>query len=316
MKENFQPFILAVLKGEELIGIAPWCIHKISSRLFRINQIEFLGISVAGSDYLDVFSKRGKEREVARNIYDYLFDEVSHEWNLVSLSGIPADSLFLTFFYQKAVEEGKYVQVELDSYCPQISLPKSEDEFMTALSSNRREQFRRHMRILCGRDGFERLSITSTDTRWKEALERFFVLYSVRWGNKGKVLSHFLDRLVSRQNSEACIQIDLVSVEGMDMAGLVHLKYQSTFFLYLVAVDKVLAKTISVGNVLIGLSIKDAIRRNMDVYDLLKGEEEYKFHWANHGQRTLKVNLFRASPGVLLIVVDRFLRALGKIMLR
>ena len=72
----------------------------------------------------------------------------------------------------------------------------------------------------------------------------------------------------------------------------------------------------SVGNLLIGLCLQKAITENIAEYDILRGSEDYKFHWAIGGRRSLNVRVYqRRLPGFILIAL-KSLKALLKLLLR
>src|SRR5207302_8050276 len=72
---------------------------------------------------------------------------------------------------------------------------------------------------------------------------------------------------------------------NVPVAGLYGLRYGSTFYFYQSGFDQAYSKY-SAGLVMMGLAIKAALEEGALEYDLLHGDEEYKFHWA-HSQREL-----------------------------
>ena len=87
-------------------------------------------------------------------------------------------------------------------------------------------------------------------------------------------------------------------------------------FQYLLATDKTAYPKVSVGNLLIGLCLQQAITEHIAEYDILRGSEDYKFHWAVGGRRSLNVRLYqRGLPGGVLIAL-RSLTAFLKVLVR
>jgi hypothetical protein len=306
-------FILAVYQKEKLIGLAPWCIHRIRGNFFSLRQIEFLGSPKMASDYLDVFAKKGKEKEVALQIYDFLFREVSESWDSMSLRDIPANSLFLLYFIESIRQDGKYVDIYEGAFCPFTVLPRSWENFLTNISSNRREQFRRHYRKLQKHVEVKH----STFIHDKVALARFNSLYSNWWGkNQNHQFYVHLEKFANRCQSQSWIQIDFLSADGEDIAALWHLRYKNKLLMYLMAVDKDFTIKISIGNILIGLCLEKAISDGIDIYDFLKGSEDYKFHWANNGCRSIVLNIYQRHLGVLRYVAVNMLKGMAKFLIR
>ena len=154
-------FILTIHRGNELVGIVPWYIHKLEYLGLPLKQIEFLGARETDSDYLDVIIKRGIEKEVTLSIYDFLFSKVSSRWDCFMLRDIPADSLFLLHFLTKIEADGKYAEITQSSFCPIVKLPRTTDDYLLGLSPNRRQQFKRHLRVLNRENHIEHRSFLS-----------------------------------------------------------------------------------------------------------------------------------------------------------
>jgi CelD/BcsL family acetyltransferase involved in cellulose biosynthesis len=309
-------FILAVSRGSELVGIAPWCIERRSSGPVTVRQIEFLGAFDVASDYLDVFAKRGKEKEVAGCIYDFLFHEARSRWDALHLLNVPADSLFLLHLLDRIAEDGKHVEIEPGVFCPTVQLPATQTGFMAGLSPHRRAQFQRHQRLLERSGKVEHSTTTAREGLDSDALDALYSLYQMKSGTEKARFYHFLQRFLTRASGTDWVQVDLLTVDGKTVAGLFHLRYGATLFQYLLASDKTVYPKTSVGTVLIGLCLLKAIEANVGEYDTLRGSEDYKFHWATGGRRSLNVRLYQRRFPVLLLVGRNSLKALLKVLFR
>lgn len=311
LNRNRHLFILAIYTDGELIGIAPWYINHARGTFFTQRQIEFLGIPDAGSDYLDVFIKKGKDKEVAGAIYSFLLTNASSYWDCLKLDDIPANSLFLLHFLNKIEEDGKYSEISYGSFCPNIVLPKRTEDFLSGLSSNRREQFRRHWKVLQKDRNVNHRSYLSKDI--ESGLRDFLNLYKTS-GYWNEQFDSFVHKFVSR--SKGRIQIDFLSADDNYITGLLHLRYNNTLSMYLMAVDKTFNPKISIGNILVGLCINKAIEDGFSGYDFLKGTEHYKFHWTNNGKSS--VNLFFCQKKIIsiLFVIKKFIKYTAKLILR
>jgi CelD/BcsL family acetyltransferase involved in cellulose biosynthesis len=296
----------------ELVGIAPWCVR--THRRWGISQrrIEFLGGPEGGSDYLDVFARRGHEREVARSIYDHL-GRAFRRWDSLYLRDIAADSLFLLHFLECIEGDGKFLEVRTGSYCPLVELPGSRSEFLARLSSHRRQQYQREFRTLQRHNGVAYESI-----RLEKALpvlRQLHELHEARWPNT-EAQFHFIESLVARCAGKNWIEIDVLTAEGKVIAGLVHLRYANILSIYLMAVDRSYDRRISLGNIIVGLSIERALTEGLSTYDFLKGPEAYKFHWSTGGRRALEFRIHNARAVPLLLTTVSFVKSATKLILR
>lgn len=305
-------FILAVYEGNQFIGAAPWCIRHVKYFGCSMRIIEFLGIPEAASDYLDVFAKRGKEKEVAHQIYHFL-QRATSVWDSMALRDIPSDSLFLLHFMNKMNEEGKHTELGSGPYSPSVSLPQTADVFMAQLSSNRRQQYSRHLRILRRSGEVTHRIHLSGDV--SAVLKEFYRLYEQKWGD-AKQLFRFLEMFIVRSEGKGLIQLDLLNVGGRDIAGLLHLRYDNTLLMYLMGVDHSFDRGISIGNIVVGLSIEKAIAAGFSRYDFLRGDEDYKFHWANDGKRAVRFSHYGKKAVPLMCMTEQYVKSIVKVLTR
>jgi CelD/BcsL family acetyltransferase involved in cellulose biosynthesis len=309
-------FVLAVYKKEELIGLAPWCIRIKRNSLLPIRQIEFLGTPETGSDYLDVFIKKGKERDVALSIYHFLFGEGATFWDSVLLQDIPSNSLFLLYLMEQVRKDGKYGAIQEGAFCPIVTLPQSWDDFLKGLSSNRREQFRRHYRLL-QRSGKVKHETFILGMDAEQSLDRFISVYGTSWGIKqdNRFFSH-LKEFVTKCSLTSLTQIDFLSVDGRDVSAFLHFRFDTKLLMYLMAVDKAFNKNISIGNIFVALCIEKAISDGFELYDFLKGSEDYKFHWSNGSRRSLAITLFQKRFSSFATQLITMLKDTARIIIR
>jgi hypothetical protein len=312
LNPNRRLFILQVYKENKITGLAPWCIRHTGYRGNWIKQIGFLGTPEAGSDYLDVFSIPGKEKEVARSIYQFLKGSTSL-WDVLVLKDISSDSLFLLHMLNQMEADGKYVELCPASFCPSAALPKTEEVFLAHLSSHRRKHFLRECRILLKEGGGAFQSARLEDLDFN--MEEFYRIYRERWGISAEHV-RFLENYRARCQNKHLMQVDLLTAGGKNVAALLLLGYGETLSLYFLAVDRSFETSISLASVLVGLSIKNAIREGFSTYDFLKGTEDYKFLWANQGKRSLEAIFYGKKLGPLLWMMRKSMKSMAKVLLR
>jgi CelD/BcsL family acetyltransferase involved in cellulose biosynthesis len=311
--QNRRLFILAVYQDQELVAIAPWYLNRISGNFMRLNQIEFLGSPEAGSDYLDVIIKRGKEREATHFLYHFLFHEGRTIWDCLLLRDIPSDSLFLLHFQDKIESEGKYAELSKGSYCPLVTLPKSRD-WIPGVSPKRKARFKQDLGRL-EKNGELNHRVHSGDAA-AAGVDEFFSFYNQKTGHDGLPLRGFLKKISSRRRDQNLLQVNFLTLQGRTIAALLHLRYQDELLLYLMAVDKGFNPKISSGNVLVGLCLQQAREEGMLRYDFLKGNESYKFYWADSGRTSLSICIIQKKLSPLLFTTARFVKYTAKMMMR
>lgn len=108
------------------------------------------------------------------------------------------------------------------------------------------------------------------------------------------------------------MQIDMLISDRSKIACFYQLRYQDNLFGYLMVTDKSFNPKLSVGNILLGLCLENAISEKISIYDFLKGTEAYKFHWTNQGRSSLNLFFCQRNVPALLTVMGRFLKYLAK----
>jgi CelD/BcsL family acetyltransferase involved in cellulose biosynthesis len=314
IREDRQLFIITVFDDEELVGIAPWYVDGAPSSLFRLRKIEFLGSPEAGSDYLDVIIKKGREKKVTQRIYDFLFAEGARLWDCFFLRDIPAGSLFLLHFFEKIKEAGKYAEIHPGSFCPVAALPASNEDFLSGLSSHHRLQLRRHRKILEKEGNATHHSFAGPES--EISLDTFLSFHRDKKGSRDERFYSLLKTFVSRCKGKDWVQIDILSAGEKPVAGFFHFRYGNILHQYIMVTDRTFNPKVSIGNILIGFCIEESISRGFSAYDFLKGAEEFKFSWTGGGRSSLTLFFPQRKILPLIFTVKNFIKAAAKIALR
>jgi CelD/BcsL family acetyltransferase involved in cellulose biosynthesis len=307
--------MLACHDHAQLVGIAPFYIQWKRKWPFSLREMRFLGTPDAGSDYLKVIAQDGRKKDVAQALYTYLhYGQGKRLWDQLVLTGIPAEDRFLLHFMAQIEADGKYAAVALDGFCPVLRLPESQEALYRMISPGWRKKVKQDIRVL-NREQDVAHSVNHAESS-VEPLADFFHLYEAKAGRSGKQLRAVLERVAAKYGHAPPLQLDLLSVNDQMVAGLLHLEYRDRLSMYLMAIDKSYNPKISLGNYLIGQAVSNAINAGYTDYDFLKGEEGYKFHWANDGNRTLRVQLWRRRPMALCSAYATIARNAAKLLIR
>ena len=312
--QNRQLFILTVYRNHELVGIAPWYINRVSRYGMPLRQIEFLGSPETGGDYPDVILKRGKEQEITRILYRYLFHQACSHWDCLLLNDIPVDSLFLLFFQEEIEAEGKYAEIGRGSYCPMVNIPSGSEWFPPGCSSKRKARFHQDLNRLM-KSG-EVVHTIEHGPDLPDALNRFFDFYGEKTGYNNCELQFFLKKFAAYCSDLNRIRIDRLQVRGKTVAAFLNLIYREDVLLYLMAVDRKFNSKISAGNVLVGICLKQSHKEKRARYDFLKGVEPYKFYWADSGRTSVRIFLAKPSVSACVYFMMESLKRTAKMLWR
>ncbi len=314
LEKDRQLFILAFYEKSSLVGVAPFYLQKRKFGLFPVREIRFLGTPESGSDYLDIVAKKGHEYDVSNALYDYLQGEARSGWDQLHLTDMRADSLFLLHFMNRLDEEGRYAELKRSAYCPGVQLPDNESDLYSMLSTGWRKKFKQDMRV--SKRDHDMSHVVFVGSEVEGQLEHFFQMYEEISGWSGVQTHSILKKLMKKYDDAMPFQLDYLFLDGKPLAALFHFKFNQIVSMYLMAVDKKHNPKVSLGNLLVGYSILDAISAGHKFYDFLKGDERYKFHWSNRGHCTLQLNVWQKRPAGYCMALAKLTRLIGKVLLR
>ena len=297
------PFIIKAYRENQLIGILPLCWQEKKILGTRLQRIGFIGETQGGADYLDLIAKSEDKAEILSAIFDFLKTETS--FDVLCLENLKSDSETVEFLQnagQSAKNPRLFYSDLTSAVCPQINLSEGWEAVLK--HSKRASNFKRRLKQLEKMADFEFRSVTSPDETGA-AFERFYRLHEKRWANDGGSELSGHPRLVSFQRdlvatlaNSGTLRFDELWVEGECRASVYGLDNGKTFYYYNAGYDLEWSSK-SVGLVLIGLSVKNAIARGNLMYDFLRGDEIYKFDWANQTAELVTANLSRRTISTL-----------------
>lgn len=296
---NKKPFILKAFRGEELIGLLPLYYQEKRILGLRLKRLGFIGEEVGGADYLDLIARSEDKTEILAAIFDFLKGEKF--FDLIALENLGKNSstvALLEKFNRAETEKTLRYDVSTTAICPQIKLGIDWNSQLDQMP--RAREFKRKLRKLEKMEGFQFRTTTSA-AESEQAFERFIDFHEKRWQKKGgsEVTSHpqllnFHRDVVGKMANAGLLRFEEIWIEGECRASVYGLEKNGVFYLYNTGFNQEWWK-LSPGFVLIGHSIEQAIARGIEVYDFLRGDETYKFDWANAQTELVTVNLRRKT---------------------
>jgi CelD/BcsL family acetyltransferase involved in cellulose biosynthesis len=311
LNQRRTPYLLCARNGRRLVGLALLGVEECSllGSLVKVRRVSLLGEGFGGADYLDVLALPEYAGEAASAIFDHLAERVS--FDILELDNLAADSPNLPLLEQR-FGPGTDFRYRLTPrfVCPQIEL---DGDWAAILKQSRRaDNFKRRLRQLRACDGFEYRVITQPEES-EAAFERFLKLHEAHWTERGgsdttghELLRSFHRDVVVRLAEAGLLRFDELWVEGDCRASIYGLDDGQRYCYYNSGYDPAW-KNASPGLVLLGLSIENAIERGVRRYDFLRGNEGYKFDWANTTRETVSVLITRRGlPATLFIARRQF----------
>ncbi|HUQ41816.1 MAG TPA: GNAT family N-acetyltransferase [Candidatus Limnocylindrales bacterium] len=196
----------------------------------------------------------------------------------VLLEYVPEDTATLTALDAALSREGYRTTRERMVTSPRITLADDFETYVQGLGKKERHELRRKLRRFEAAPG--------TSFRWANdrerpaVLDRFFALHRLSRGEKAAFMTAEVERFF-RDIADALaaagrLRLGVVRAYDEDAAVLFAFAYRDTLALYNAAYDPALA-SLSLGIASHAFAIRDAIAHGFKVYDLLRGDEPYKY---------------------------------------
>ena len=299
--------ILLMFDGQKrLVGIAPLYLRTTRAHgLIPLCELRFLGSETVSSSYLDVIANEKQKRAVLQGLYCYLFNEARGDWDVFTLSEVPAESSTIDMWNELFDEAGKVGEIVSMTCCPVIRLPGDVDTYRAGLGRSRRYTLQRKMKCLqgAGRIVYSRAtSPAEVDT----ALDWLITLHQRRWstGSSGGVFAserskRFHREIVQVLSERGRVSIDLLKLEDRPLAAIYGFIYQGVYYFYLPGFDPGGPSKASPGLLLLYHRIEQAIRDGEHTVDLLWGAEPYKLECATDLRRSVTLRYYNRNARAL-----------------
>ena len=309
LNSTLTPYLLCARANSRLVGLLALGVESLPvlGVSNQIRKVSLLGGGFGGADYLDVLVLP----EFSGAVTDAFLDHLSAPglFDLLELAGLAADSLTLAKLNSRCAVPSKIRQrVELQDDCPQIVL--NADWATLLKQSKRSDNFKRRLKQARKCNGFAYRALTQPADA-EAALQRFLALHEPRWAELGgsdfsghAALRAFHQELVQQLAQAGLLRFEELWLEGQCVASIYGLDDGRQFYYYNSGYD-LAWKHVSPGMVLLGLSIEAACARGIRLYDFLRGDESYKFDWANTTRATVRVTRARRSTAAIVLLTQQ-----------
>jgi len=285
------PFLLCARESGNLIALLPLCVEKRQSSRFSpgLKRMSFMGESYGASDYLDILALPGFKQKSADIFIEYL--ALPHSFDLLELEGIAADSYTLQSLARCFANDGRFSYRIVPQYiCPRMSLDSRWEDLLER--SRRSDYFKRCIRRLNKIASFE-FRVISDVNEIPAAFGRLLELHVGRWIERGGSSAFrtaeqkgFTFDAAAELAGAGMTRFEEIWLEGECRASLLCFESGDSYYFFLSGFDQAWSKY-SLGFTLLWLSIREASRRGLKMYDFLRGDENYKFDWSDNPRMTV-----------------------------
>ena len=270
--DNAAPWIVTVRDANRLVGLAPF----VAARRGPFRVLAELGRPPA--NYWSVLAVPEARAAVGTAVAAELRAR-AREWHALLLGGLPEGSDF-----EAALRAaGLRVRARRPTPYPGIVLPDSFDRYLEDLPRKRRKDLRRHLRRLD--DGALQLRDVTDPAELRAAIDRWQDIRVRWWQSRNKQMDpehattrfrDFVRDMVLELVPQGRAQVWEFRQDGEVVGIEVNLMDATHFYSWMGAYEPDVAH-LGLGKVAIGESIRASIAAGRSYYDLMVGDEEYKY---------------------------------------
>jgi peptidoglycan/xylan/chitin deacetylase (PgdA/CDA1 family)/CelD/BcsL family acetyltransferase involved in cellulose biosynthesis len=275
-------FVLTAWDGGELAGVAPFYAEQKRYWHGLRTCLRIIGDGSGDSDYLDCFTKRGRERPVLASFMRFL-ESVPSRWDWVRIQGVPQDSPCLAGLIGSATERGWTFASEIVP-CTTLPLPNNWDDYLGMLRPRIRTKVRSAL------SQFEhQLGLTPTECVAADELDtwlpQLFDVHTRRWeqSHQPGVFQSGSKRSFYREVSRSTLQKGWLAFHRLTWGERpLALQYGFRYHNHLYVLQEGYDPSFEVlrpGIALRGWVMRAGIESGLAEYDFLAGTARHKLDW-------------------------------------
>ena len=292
--------ILVARNGRSVIGILPLyreCQSK-AAGILPVRKLRQVGVGGdTAPDDLDALLVP----EYAGLAVDRLAEFVASSlggWDMLELTDLPPDSALVPAWAGRLSGAGLRVQCSQASPIVFGALPSSFEQYCSNLSRNRREVMRRKRRKFKAQPG-ARFLVVDTPQQIDAAFDELVRLHRLRWAGRtarpafsSQAFRDYHREWMHRMLAQGQLRLLALEIDKQCIAMLYCMQYKGRLSFFQGGFDPAFAQ-FSPGDVLMGFAIESAISDGCTVFDMLKGDHEYKRHFFQQDRRNFEIRVFR-----------------------
>jgi CelD/BcsL family acetyltransferase involved in cellulose biosynthesis len=230
------------------------------------------------TDYLGPICSSSDREAVAQALVGWLA-ETSVEWDIFDAHNMPVPFGFADYLVDWADRGGLDFSLEQEETAAQLRLPTTWDAYLAGLDKKERHELRRKRRRLA-RDHPDVHVRRATEESLERDLKVFVEMHRGTEGMKGHFMrpdiATFFERVAHEFMPLGWLRLDFLEVGERALASTFGFELNSSFYLYNSAYEPDLAR-LSPGLVLVSELVREAIKKEIGIFDFLRGPERYKY---------------------------------------
>lgn len=263
--------LLVVWRGSQLVAVLP--MHVRDDGL-----LETLAPGV--TDYLDPLIHPDHEPDAWRVLLKLLAKLRGGKWRNVTLHNVRDNAPCRTLLPDLAQEAGFTIEAKVTEHCPTLALPKTWDDYLATLDAHERKETRRKINKAITKGNARLVRCPPDRAEIAKALVYALALMEQAPGEKGEAVRRTLRPLLEKAAppliTSGQLWLTTLYVNDDPAACTLQFPHASGPMLYNCGYDNS-KREWSPGVVLTAEIIRQAIESGAPTFDLLRGQEPYKY---------------------------------------
>lgn len=281
-KKGRKPFILLDEENDELVSLMP----LIGSML----RYRFIGYN--NSDYIDIIDQKWRFEQIMSLARGAIPGDA-----IIDLEHIPEDSYFLKYIKENFKDDTAVIPQES---CPYMELAPDWEQCKSGLNKRFRKNLEYSIRRLERDFRFDVMKPRS-EVDVEVFMKHLIKFHQERWHKKMMPGAFYSERIrqfhvsvAKKLFKKGFLILNAININEKIAAVIYGFKTDRCYYYYLSGFDQNYAK-FSLGNVLVGLTVKEAIENGAKIFDFLRGNESYKYLWTDKEKRVYRVIISRGT---------------------
>jgi CelD/BcsL family acetyltransferase involved in cellulose biosynthesis len=294
--QGVTPAVRTLHRDGRLVGVVAESRERVGSPTGPTEVTRFLG-GTEVTDYLGPVARPEDRDDVVAAWVDAMVDDV--DWDEMVAGGLPADTGWPDAVARHALRVGfEVLEDTIEDVCPRVDLTGGYEGWLDRLPGKQRHEMRRKARKLA-RDAGELRMVEVPSGDVVERLDEFFAMAADNESPKAhffrkEPMREFFRELAREFAEERILRLHVLDVGGRPGAATVSLVHGTEWGLYNSAFDPAL-RMLAPGMVQVGQLIETAATEGHTVFDLLRGDEPYKYRFGAEDRQLRRLTMARGS---------------------
>lgn len=264
---------------DRLVGLLPLYIeHTQLLPAVGLRKLRLVGYGGdTAPDDLGAILGEGDHPTIIETLVDGI-ESLRGEWDMADLEDLDPNALLIQAMETRRQGEVELVEGARISY---VNLPESFDAYLAMLSSNRRWKMRRGRKKLLERTNY-RFHVVSGQAELDQYFPELVRLHQERWDGRAEDIGFstmtyvdFHRQVMAKMLEQDCLRLMFLIGEEGPIAANYCYRWRGGFYFFQGGIAKAY-DALRIGEVLMGHAIEQAITEGMQVFDMLRGEHDYK----------------------------------------